>query len=128
MQNDRVEALLKEYDARRAEINIANTQYRQTVGLSYLYLPAIVTVTGLFSSVVQNNSSPVLSILRSANSQVIWLCVLSLSFLMGISLFAHALDSLSMILLMGIRCAQIEQDINRELGCVLLDWGFSCDA
>jgi hypothetical protein len=118
MQNDQVETLLKEYDARRAEINIANTQYRQTVGLSYLYLPAIVTATGIFSS---PTSSPLLGS-SVKHPQLLWLFVLSLAFLMGVALFAHALDSLSMILLMGCRCAQIEQEINTRLGSAVLQW------
>ena len=121
MQNERVEVLLKEYDAKRTEINIANTQYRQTVGLSYLYLPAIVTATGIFSSAAQSGTFPLLAA-KLNSSQELWLCILSLTVLMGFSLFASALDSLSMILLMATRCAQIEQRINQELNGTFLEW------
>lgn len=122
MQNEKVEVLLKEYEARRAEINVANTQYRQTVGLSYLYLPALVTATGLFSSAVQGGTNPLFSASHSASSQQLWLFILSLAFLMGISLFAHALDSLSMMALLATRSAQIERLVNEELGSDLLVW------
>jgi hypothetical protein len=122
VQNDQIEVLLKEYDALRAEINIANTQYRRTVGLSYLYLPALVTATGIFSSAAQNGSSSILAAMKSSSAQELWLCILSLAILMGFSLFANALDSLSMMLLMGTRCARIEQRINQELGGTFLEW------
>ena len=126
MQNDQVEVLLKEYEARRAEINVANTQYRQTVGLSYLYLPAIVTATGLFSSVSQTGASPILSVLKSGNAQELWLTVLILATLMGFSLYANALDSLGMIFLQATRCARIEQHVNEKLGSPgLLNWDSS---
>jgi hypothetical protein len=122
VQNDRIEVLLKEYDAKRTEINIANTQYRQTVGLSYLYLPALVTATGIFSSAAQSGSFPLLATVKSNMAQELWLAILTLATLMGFSLFASALDSLSMILLTATRCAQIEQRINQELNATLLEW------